>query len=520
MLDLLGNVKGTYVMEAQTHREKEKKAAKSTRRSPVKIVLIAAVIASLLAGCTYAVMRLQDLKMGEYIVTHEAPIVSTDAASDEKQEETVVTEVRNVISLQGFVGSNGYQASKEWLDFKNSYDQNNELAIANDDFKAPRVYDGYGVYTQEMMDKVDEICQKYNLVPMGRSFTETTNVPAALKLLGVNDLLVSGAEAKLEHMQGYYYQEGTFNVEGDVTLTNVDTPLVETLFFGIRCAMKHALDVVPASMGDVEDYTQWNYTTKDGVELLLVTSKSGAIIIADRPECFIFMNFHRGYSEDNTLTQEQLEALADVFDFTILPHTVSVEDGIAREKKSDQEWEENQQKLAERAEAEYNELYRNASYSEFIQESLNDPKRKNAKFVLRDVTGDGEDDRLMLGEDYNQWNGTRPWLYVLNIQPDGKTELLFDGCFQLLEGDFFGPIIQGGDYPLYEYFRLTGTGIWYDKGRADYVSLRYSVEHDKWFKHCGEGEGKEVSESEAMEIINSYTPIELDWKPIIEFPMN
>ena len=146
LLELIGETPETYVLDA---------ADTAKKRIPAKrIWLIAAVIAvlAILAGCVAYVLNLQDLVLFER--TYE-------------DWETGETEPKVVISLQGPAGSKAYLAAQEWLEWKASYDPERELYSEEARAAFPEEYQPYAVYTQEMKDKLDAICDKYDVELMG-----------------------------------------------------------------------------------------------------------------------------------------------------------------------------------------------------------------------------------------------------------------------------------------------------------------------------------------------------------------
>lgn len=71
----------------------------------------------------------------------------------------------DIITPYGRSGDAIQQALKEWYEFQESYDPDYLLATNEPDIPGiPNQYEyTYSCYTQEMVDKVDEIAAKYNL---------------------------------------------------------------------------------------------------------------------------------------------------------------------------------------------------------------------------------------------------------------------------------------------------------------------------------------------------------------------
>lgn len=100
---LFGQVRDSYVVQAGQFREG--KQAPQTKRLSLR--------RPLLVGCAVVYMlSLQDLKPGEEI---------------REDSRTGTTEVRQVLSLQGVVGTPGYLASKEWYEWEQAYDPDMEI---------------------------------------------------------------------------------------------------------------------------------------------------------------------------------------------------------------------------------------------------------------------------------------------------------------------------------------------------------------------------------------------------------
>ena len=184
--------------------------AQPKQRSARKIWLIAAVIALtlLLVGCAVVyVLHLQDMKIGEEVITQEA----WTGPSGEYVPPTQW--ISSQLSLQGYNGSPEQLALREWLDFKEQYDPDNILLKENNmnESGVPEQYNiTYDCYTFEMMDKLNEILDKYHLKPLGTWIYfdrwETSLFYEALRL----DSLCR-SDADVQGMAGYFSPEGSFH---------------------------------------------------------------------------------------------------------------------------------------------------------------------------------------------------------------------------------------------------------------------------------------------------------------------
>ena len=132
LLESITGIRDKYILEA---REEQSKAHK--RPSNHKFLLIAAIIALmlLLAGCVAYVLSLRDLKVGDWSAAQGQP-----SATDKNE----------LISLQGYAGTPGYQALQEWLAFREAYDPDGNLLNLSpfDDYVEPEEYRVYTCYTR------------------------------------------------------------------------------------------------------------------------------------------------------------------------------------------------------------------------------------------------------------------------------------------------------------------------------------------------------------------------------------
>ena len=83
-------------------------------------------------------------------------------------EETGEASLKEVdmISMTGLAGSPESDACIEYQEFLETYDEDEEIisSIGNEETGIGEEYEAYSCYTQEMADKIDEICGKYGLI--------------------------------------------------------------------------------------------------------------------------------------------------------------------------------------------------------------------------------------------------------------------------------------------------------------------------------------------------------------------
>ena len=156
LLETIGSIKDQYILEASSGAHSKRHI--SIRRS----LLIAAVVALmlLLVGCAVIyVLRMQDMKVGEY--RFYVP------AEYDENGNVIPVESQEPITLLSLQGTN-MEALAEWVAFTNTYDQDGTILIEADgtgsEWELPDNYHlTYGCYSQEMVDKLNEIVEKYDL---------------------------------------------------------------------------------------------------------------------------------------------------------------------------------------------------------------------------------------------------------------------------------------------------------------------------------------------------------------------
>ena len=283
----------------------------SRRRAPMKKSVLVAIIAAAilcLCGFAYAIMKLQEISMGEYTLTVPNP----------GNREELIQETSEFISLQGLQGSTEYLATKEWQDFLAGYDQDGAIVgeIGNEPTGLEELGCLYQVYTREMYDKLLEIADKYGL----RLHTEMNAVDQEEL-----DYRVGGSFMGDELSRGwaYIYEDGTFQFDGEALLGE------KVVYMQFRRSVKGTLEEPILNIGNVEEYQEVPYETSSGESVLLELGTDHSLIYADFEECFVLMNVLAG-TEDSfldgakgSITMDDLKKMADGIDFTILKNVIT-----------------------------------------------------------------------------------------------------------------------------------------------------------------------------------------------------
>ncbi len=531
MLIGLSYIDRKFVEESETdtvtgrklHKMPRQEANISIKRIMKRPFLIAAILALMLflMGCAVVMLHLNDLKIGEETYTQH-PLYLEDGTKIPATEK-----VREIISLQGVADSPNQQAAKEWYDFTQSYDQDRALLGNSEGFPKPAAYQAYRVYTQEMVDKVDAICKKYGLKPAG----EGAIMPACAldrmqEILGIDGILKKDAPAQARYSNGRFYECGNFTLDYWVTVAGK-----QEIPVGYYFADKDYFNTWYWSMEVSDCVQEWNYTTTDGTQLLLVKEDSVGHIFCDREDAFVHIALGGQLGALPDMTNEEMEAVAEVLDFTLKPGKVENMHALAAEMDELYELDElyrgaltppdPEEEARQKAEFEAHE--RHDSFAELIADMRDnedyfnrysgDPRYggetrldfwETMEYCMMDANGDGAED-LILGRDGN--------ICTIWTMKDGKTAAL-QGTWArgyLCEGNIFewAVLEDGSHYHSYSNMK-TGEHL---------GQVFYYPSDGVWHYQKGD-DIKELTEAEAFDIMNSYVHVELAMKPVREFPMN
>ena len=509
-MDLLvgfNNVKDSYVISAEEFRQ-GKQIAQVKRLSTRKVWLIAAVIALmlLLVGCAVVyVLRMQNLKVGEYSFYIPTEYDEDGNVIPVESQEPII-----MLSLQG----TNMEALTEWVTFTNTYDQDGTILIEADgtgsEWELPDNYHlTYGCYSQEMVDKLDEIVNKYHLkllssyIPL--NYYESS---VLLNSLGLKGLVKTDPDVQVEYWDGDFHLEGTFDLNMYISMDMGDWKW-ERGSAGYRYSLKDYFDPITGGMLESIDYTQWDYTRKDGKKVLLVLSEGTARIYANLPDAFISIYLDPVIWVDGEkvpMTQTALQQFAELFDLSVKPQPTTMEQ--VEKYKADALHQYEAERAAARAE---HEAMYASGYKEFVEYRLGTvPNPESVSYVLYDVNGDGVEELIINSLD------------ILSIK-DGQSYKYFDltntgvfiGRFQPCEGNVFEVYCE--DWGMYQHY--------FYQANADSASFITGVSPDPsdgmWYLHSKDGayteNRKQITEEEAQNILDSYTRIEFRWLPLKRF---
>lgn len=304
------------------------KVGSRTIRRPL---LVAAIItlALMLVGCAVVyVLSMNGIRLGEQ--TEKRDVFEFDPKTGEAVAyigQESYTE--QVFTIAGLHDSPSNQAAQEWFAFIKAYDPDN--AIRNErwgtEMNFPEAYDSYHIYTDEMKEKVDEICQKFGLKLAGKQMDFKTSVNVC-DALGIQSIQSSEHGLFFTFGNAKCWEQGNFYLEFDVAYPEkTETELSDT-YGTLHWNRKDCFSDDVITYEDNGDWREWEYTTTSGHKAVITSSQSDSrgYIICDRGEAVmsIMVEDQWTYGEGpdwNTLylSDRQMEQLVDAIDAAIQP---------------------------------------------------------------------------------------------------------------------------------------------------------------------------------------------------------
>ncbi len=493
LLTAMSGIDGRYIEEAAP-------AAAPKTRSLRRPLLVAAAIAAalLLVGCgiVYA-LRLQDMSIGKASYTQRF--------DDKGKAIDPVEKSLDIITPYGRSGDAIQQALKEWYEFQESYDPDGALLTDEPDIPGiPNQYEyTYSCYTQEMVDKVDEIAAKYDLklleewIPFQRYQSDIF-----LEETGIQSLLLPDSGAQITGMAGMLYPPYNFSMEFNLVTENAGT-LMTSYGYARKDYFPRAF---PGGM-DIDAYEQWDHTTPGGTKLLLaLNSKGQGEIIAEQENAMIMISIdgnratsHTAYPDaSEVMTKAELESIADQFDYSVQPKEVNkavVEEKLAAAEEAYQ---------AEHAYVP--ETY--TDFSDYLKKNVYIPD-ESRQYSFYDLTGDGVDE-LLLGRD-------GAFFYWLSMENGEVVENVYGDTY-LCKGNILEQYVAPdmyGDIERHTYSKPENGG---------YGDKIVAVERvgNQWYRSYDiyERDKTEISHDEAAAIMAKYPRLQLDWKPLMDYPLD
>ncbi len=224
----------------------------------------------------------------------------------------------DVLSLQGLADSPEGMANARWQSFCTNYDPEGAIlaTIGNGSTGLEPRYDAYPCYTREMADALDAIAEEYGLqlLTPPTLYGSSDSLPPRIA-----DVLPASCDAYGHVFDGgYAYDCGSFMAEGTFTFRDGRWPYPTS--YQLICNERGYLSVSYLSIGNADEYTQWEYETACGMPVMLAMGPDKALIIADLPEAFLVVNVLDVRVGDvaageAAMPNEVLETMADAFRF-------------------------------------------------------------------------------------------------------------------------------------------------------------------------------------------------------------
>lgn len=310
----------------------------NTRPSIHRFFLIAAVITTLLllVGCAVIyVLNLKGIKLGDQTATRE--IYEYDPKTGEAL--TYVGEesyTQQVLTLAGINGTPASKAAREWYEFCENYDPDRQIqkSVWKNYPNFPAEYAGYGLYTQEMKEKLDEILGKYDLKLRGERMEFQTS-KLLLRALGIENVLNPGSKAQMHVNHTAYYTNGNLDVYFDIALHDEAGTKSKSTYGYLYYRPKDCFIPDTVILNDAQ-WEEWNYTTVTGDNVLIIYSEDAASawIFCDMKNCTatlrvdIIKNMAVEKSDGgqipsfSVVSKAELEQIADAINFSLEPKLV------------------------------------------------------------------------------------------------------------------------------------------------------------------------------------------------------
>ena len=300
------------------------------RFRPAVAILVSVLLLAALCGAAYAVnlFGIRDLIMPNPItvMTYDDFPGTEDEYREIHPDGTLEDVTMHYLSLQGFAGSPEYEAMVEWTTFVDNYITENTTIYHDPDSDGPTGEDGgseigedggsgryipneytwYGVYTLEMLDKLNEILETYGLIINGEVH-DYGNWYDFRESIATGQFL---DESMITAFPGYIWDSGTFQFDG----RHGD------IWFQLRSCHKGTFDYVLAMVDDISEFSdEWVYINAHGDELLLAQSPAQSLVIAETETAFMVISLHSGpehaaFGTRTLIDRNGLEQFADLFD--------------------------------------------------------------------------------------------------------------------------------------------------------------------------------------------------------------
>ena len=341
---LLGDIREEHLQEAEQLQMAP--GLRAQKRSAKRAVLVAALIllTFLLVGCAvvYAI-HAADLRIGNRKTTR--------SVFDPYHREIIGTEPvsQQVLTYAGIQGSPGYQAAKEWFEFLQTYDQDRSIrkeAFQGDpEILFPDTYLSYHTYSQEMVDKLNELADKYGLQLLSTPM-EFSSTGKLTRVLSIDHVLLPGSTVDAFLDGGACYPQGNFWLSINLNMPKGPDMWQYTVYGILEYCRKDCLSPEVAYLDQGKALTEWNYKTASGATVLIVKEQEGdAYFFCDCGDATYVFEFRAGFDPETDIpdferawmTDRQIEQIADALDWNLRPQLPDA--AAAADESHPQGWE-------------------------------------------------------------------------------------------------------------------------------------------------------------------------------------
>lgn len=509
LLEAMGEAKEEYVFSALESRSGSGEAVKQVSLKRTLLIAAVIVLTLLLVGCAvvYA-LHLEDFKIAA---------VDGYRRYDQDGKRTEKTETRfDVLSLHGTPDSPNQLAAKEWWEYRNTTEGDSLTETEKDPSIPDNLHYTYQCRTEEDVNALNGIAEKYNLKLLGVGMAVQQWQPEIyFTSMGISGICRAESEIQETVGSGVFYPEGDFDYSCELSL-NTPGAWQHPIWTTFHYTGKDSFD--PAYLQiTTDDYEQWSYTTSYGTEVFLARSNLNAIIFAELEDAYITVllsdALSRPLSESNFFTQRDIELAADGLNLQMHPKAFDpasiqplLDAADAEEAKTQQEPEK----------ADYSKY---AGYRDFLLDYFHTYTLRSWKpffyYALYDIDGNGVEE-LLLGRDAETFD------FVLT-QENGRTaEYLPElNRAQLCDGmRLYSQSADGYDAYQLSFSCFDAYSPDRDTNITELVLLEYSAAADAWTYSDGQVRRAPISAEEAALLRAEYAIVPIELQPILEYPMD
>lgn len=210
---------------------------------------------------------------------------------------------------ESFWESQLYRAMMEWNAYLKTYS-------GTEDNGAIWPYNSFGCENKEMVEKLDSLREKYGLSMMGEP-GGTDSMEYVLENTELKGIFKNLSDVENKFVDGWLYPDGSVQMGASTTMAYEDTPRSAPVVCKIFVIQKQTLHYGLLPLLSLDEYDSWEYTTKDGVTLLMAMNEDDAFLFAEGDNVLILIDVGDYYADEarNDMDKASMEAFAETIDF-------------------------------------------------------------------------------------------------------------------------------------------------------------------------------------------------------------